>query len=289
MYSRQSFILRLCKVEKKQAQRKKSSSVSTESTWITGKPAPQPMSSSFGAAAVNGNVAYFSQGNNVYSYTYLDNRWETLQQCRYQDFSLAVVRDTLTTIGGHTEMHYEATNCLLSFLKISNNKKSWKEHYPHMPTKRILPASVTTPIHLVVAGGKTKRYDYDGLPTVEIFNTSTNQWFKASSLPKNVSSPQMTFCDGFLYLSSITTMFSCTLDDLSKTGRNNSLAADNKSDLDSVWSRLANIPAVHKTSLVTVTGNMLAIGSTYETTLVCNLDVMSFSVWIVALHAPFLR
>ena len=209
-----------------------------KSTWNTGKPAPQPMSSSFGAAAVHGNVAYFSQGNNVYSYTPLDNRWETLPQCNYGEFSLAVVRDTLTTIGGHTEKNHEVTNCLLTLVK-SSYKKSWKEHHPPMPTKRILPASVTIPTHLVVAGGKTTRYDYDGLPTVEVLNISSNEWLRVSSLPKNVSSPQMTFCDGSLYVSSITTMFSCPLDDLMKTGCRESLTADNKSVQETMWTRLA--------------------------------------------------
>ncbi len=217
------------------------------------------MSSNFGAATVQGNVAYFSQGSNVYAYTYSDNRWETLQPCSYEDFSLAVVRDTLTTIGGRTQMFHKATNCLLSLLK-----KSWKEHYSSMPTRRILPASVTTPTHLVVAGGKATRYDYNGLSTVEVLDVSANQWFKASSLPKHVSSPQLTLCEGSLYLSSITTMFSCSLDELIGTRRHNSLTTDDKSDQDSIWNRLANIPASHKTSLATVEGNVLAIGGNYS-------------------------
>ena len=247
----------ICKVEKKQPKHKKSTSLSMKSNWNVGRPSPQPMSSSFGAAVIHGNVVYFSQGNNVYSYMYQDNKWETLQQCRYKDVSLAVVNDTLTTIGGYSETTHEAAHCLLTL----KTKKSWEEKYPPMSRERILPASVTTLNHLVVAGGKAKRYDFNGLSSVEVFNISSNQWFEASSLPKNVSSPQMAFCDGSLYVSSINTMFTCTLNDLLKTQKHSSLSTDSKSDQDMLWTRLDNIPDSHKTSLVVVMGNVLAIGS----------------------------
>ena len=216
------------------------------------------MSSSFGSAAVHGNTVCFSQGRNVYSYAHLDNKWATLPACHYRDFSLAVVKDSLATVGGYDEMHQEATNNLKI---LTSDRKSWRS-YSSMPTKRILPASVTATNMLIVAGGKTSKYDCNGVSAVEVLNISSKQWMLASSAPKTISSPQMTLCDGSVYLSSITTIFSCGLGELLKTAQLwDTLVAWGASREGTVWTRLAKIPLHHKMSLVTVSGSVFAIGS----------------------------
>ena len=197
------------------------------------------MDSLWGAAAVHGNTAYFSEGYVVYSYT---NKWTELPQCKYRNFAMAVLNDAPTTIGGN---HREegGTNTLLSL-----SGSSWEEILPPMPTKRAYPAAVRAPTHLVVAGGRLK----GEIATVEVLNTETLQWSTASSLPEAVNLPQMTTCGGCLYLADRdSNVFSCSVEDLTYT---------NSSDGDSMWTRLASIPVEQDSTLATLRGRVLAIG-----------------------------
>ena len=195
---------------------------------------------------VHGSTAYFSSGHNVYSYTVPENKWTKLPQCKYEYFAMAVINDTLTTIGGGHQVG--ATNTLLSL-----HASSWEEVLPPMPTKRQLPAAATTPTHLVVAGGLRGGF----LATVEVLNTETLQWSTASSLPEAVRSlseavrfPQITMCGGCLYIADNTSnIFSCSMEDLT-----------NSSDRGFVWTRLASIPVERDSTLATLSGHVLAVG-----------------------------
>ena len=120
-------------------------------TWRRGTPAPEWMS---GAAVVHGNTAYFSQLNRVYSYTLSQDKWTQLKRCKYERFSMAVVNNQLTTIGGRQHGDDTTTNSLLCLSRSSSEMK-WEELLPPMPTPRIWSAAVTTPTHLIVAGGET--------------------------------------------------------------------------------------------------------------------------------------
>ena len=191
---------------------------------------------------VHGSTAYFSKGHNVYSYTVPENKWTKLPQCKYEYFAMAVINDALTTIGG-VGRYWAATNTSLSL-----SGGSWEEVLPPMPTNRVHPAAANTPTHLVVAGGN--QYD---VATVEVLNIETLQWFTASSLPQVLPFPQMTTCGGCIYLaSSDSNVFSCPVEDL--------LKSTNSSDGGSVWTRLANIPSPHMSTLATLRGRVLAIG-----------------------------
>ena len=101
-------------------------------TWRQGTPAPEGMSD---AAVVRGNTAYFSQGRDVYSYTLSQDKWTELPQCKYQHFSMAVINNQLTTIGGMLGgvVTAAATNTLLCLSRSSSEMK-WKEFLPPMPT-----------------------------------------------------------------------------------------------------------------------------------------------------------
>ena len=214
-------------------------------TWRQGQPLPVDMTSSWGAAVVRGSTAYFSRGHHVYSYTVPENKWTKLPQCKYEYFAMAVISDALTTIGGR-DHQYPATNTLLSL-----SGSSWEEILPPMPTKRVLPAAANIPTHLVVAGGR-QSFLGDPVATVDVLNTETLQWSTASSLPKAVSYPLMTTCEGCIYLaSSDNRVFSCYVEDL--------LKSTNSSDC-SVWTRLASIPAPEMSTLATLRGRVLAIG-----------------------------
>ena len=195
---------------------------------------------------VHGSTAYFSCCHNVYSYTVPENKWTKLPQCKNEYFAMAVINDALTTIGGRA--HREGvTNTLLSL-----SGSSWEEVLPPMPTKRANTAAANTPTHLVVAGGRLSLIG-GRIATVEVFNTETLQWSIASSLPEAVRYPQMTTCGEYLYLADdYSNVFSCSVEDL--------LKSTNSSDGGSVWTRLASIRTIEKSTLATLRGRVLAIG-----------------------------
>ena len=109
----------------------------------------------------------------------------------------------------------------------------------------------------MVAGGVTELFGGDDLPTVEVLNIDTLQWYTASSLPQAAGSPQITLCGGSFYLCIDNTIFSCLVEDLLKSCKPTST---NSSDGSSVWTRLAHIPRLNDSSLATLRGRVLAIG-----------------------------
>ena len=217
-------------------------------TWRRGTLAPESM---WDAAVVHGNTAYFSQRYNVYSYTLSQDKWTELEQCEYSNFSMAVVNNQLTTIGG--QHGGTATNTLLCLSRSSSEMK-WEELLPPMPTPRASSAAVTTPTHLIVAGGWTRLFG-DALSVVETLDTNTLQWSSVSSSPEALSYPNMTLCNGQLYLSEHSKIFSCSVEELLKSRKP---ASTNSSG--SVWTKLTDIPVPYDARLTTLRGQVLAIG-----------------------------
>ena len=125
-----------------------------------------------------------------------------------------------------------------------------------MPTKRVRLAAVTTPTHLIVAGGWRQQYSA-GLSMVEVLNLHTPQWASASSSPEALGCPSMTLCGEHVYLSGDETMFSCSVKELVKFSTpTNSIAGDCVDQ---------NTPMYH-TTLATLRGHVLSIGGRYHST-----------------------
>ena len=137
------------------------------------------MTNTLGCAIVHGETAYFSNKFDVCSYRVTDNKWTKLQPSKCKYFSMAVINNQVTTIGGWDIEGWEGkpTNSLLCL-----QGNGWKEVLPPMPTSRMSVTAATTPTHLVVAGGENKFFL--GQSTVEVLNTETLQWSTASSLPQ---------------------------------------------------------------------------------------------------------
>ena len=231
-------------------------------TWRRGTPAPVRIRG--GAAVVHGNTAYFSQRHDVYSYTLSQGRWTKLRQCKYRSFSMAVINNQLTTIGGEpggvvsfvrdvfgSVVPNAVTNILLCLPRNSSEMK-WEEFLPPMPTPRRYSAAVTTPTHLIVAGGANF---YDGvLSVVETLDTNTLQWSSVCSSPEALKYPNMTLCNGQLYLYKHSKISSCSVEELLKSHKPASI---NSSDM---WTKLADILVPYYASLTTLRGQVLAIG-----------------------------
>ncbi len=167
---------------------------------------------------------------------------------------MAVIDGCLVTVGGNNDellALHEETNVILSLLPGKLHKKRWKKALPPMPTRRSDPLVVTTPTHLVVAGG----YRNASLDVVEVLDTSTYQWFRAESLPQPMGYySQRTLCAGYLYASSFSTVYSCSMEKLLHSRKSTSNIGD------SVWKKLTGLPGGRGSSLVTLKEHVLTLG-----------------------------
>ena len=232
--------------------------------WRDGGRAPHQMYGE--AAAVNGSVAYFLPGQStVLAYDSARNNWSELPKCPNSSFSLAVVNNLLTAIGGKTAKG-EFTSSLLSL-----TDKEWTKQFPPMPTKRWLTAVVCGGRSVVVAGGVGDRKGHKKLITVEVMDTETLQWSTASSLPHPLYQATATLCGDQVYMlggflrGMSNSVFTCSLAALLQScqSKSGSLGARTKiSSLASgpkVWHQLADTPVTHSTC-ASLHGRLLAVG-----------------------------
>lgn len=226
-------------------------------TWREGKLAPTHFSSTEGSAVAHGNLAYFSHECHVYSFSVPDNKWTKLPDCSCTSFTLALVGDALTTVGGLSMTPQNPISILWSLQLSDNCSAHWEQIFPPMPTKLAHPAVATTPTHLIVAGEKNLLYY-----TVEVFDICNRQWSTRKRTlqwpqtggltfePHRVS--QMVLCGGHLYLSRNSIAFSCSLEKLLES------CDINSSENGSVWTRLLDVPVQHD-ALISVKGQVLAL------------------------------
>ena len=128
----------------------------------------------------------------VQVYDIESNEWSLLPRYQCRRFAMTILHSLLDlTIGGRCSCILweglladfigtlfkppKATNQLVVFDTMSQD---WMYPYPPMPTPCWTPAVSTYDIWLLVAGG----CDGSDLTTVELLNTSTNQWLSASPL-----------------------------------------------------------------------------------------------------------
>lgn len=247
-------------------------------TWIEEAPAPEPFTSLTGTAVADGNTAYFSCDHEIYSFAEPDYKWILLPWCKYKSFGMAVVNGKLTTIGGREDACGTETNVLMSLVSKVLTGKDWRETLPPMPTKRTLPAAVTTDTYLVVAGG------LESPCKVEVLNTKTLLWLTARSLPGLAYYPQMVLYRGQLYISLHENVLSCSLEKLLR-----SCAQESQ-----VWTRL---PRTHQysMSLVTLGDCLLALGgsdclsTTPKADILCYNEDNSWSVVTGQIPSPRFR
>ena len=165
------------------------------------------------------------------------------------NFALVVINDLLTTVGG------KKSSKLFSF-----REGDWLKKFPPMPTKRECPAAVCTGHSLVVAGGQDE--DERALPTVEVMDIKTLQWFTAASLPRRIHWASMTVCGNDLYLlgdatCNTTNVYSCSLQTLLQTCQ--APGKVSTSQQASVWNRVADLPVTNSTA-ATLCGQLVSVG-----------------------------
>lgn len=168
---------------------------------------------------------------------------------------MAIINDKLTAIGGRDKASVQ-TGAVLTL-----TGKKWEHVLPPMPTPRFHPAAMTTPTHLVVAGGQYVSEDANkslkGYSSVELMALDTLQWSVAASLPEAVRIPQIKHTIGHLLVSDTKNshVYTCQLENLLHSQQ----AVDNVGR--GVWTRKEDIPVAQGASLVSLGGrHILALG-----------------------------
>ena len=231
-------------------------------SWKTCVEAPAKMER--GSATGCGNMAYFKPtlSSRVHSYNSDTEEWSISPECPTESFTITVVNGLVTAVGG--KKYGNCTNTLLSLVGEDKKRRKWVEHFPPMPTKRKLTATVCTGKALVVAGGEEGSFTTVWSTRVEVMNTKSRKWSKASRLPHPLSDASATACGDSVYIvggrdqhGSTNSVFACSLSTLlqSETMRTKMKMAGNQQ----VWHTITDLP-VTRSSCVAVNGQLLAVG-----------------------------
>lgn len=162
---------------------------------------------------------------------------------------MTVINNHLTLVGGWDTFTRKVTKLLAVFDPTSED---WTYPYPPMPTPHHSPAVSTYDIWLLVAGG----YGGGNLATVELLNTSTNQWLSASPLPTPCGYMTSTIDqDNWYLITSTKQVFRASLPDLVSQAVSNSSARKSPA----LWCRLQDTPLGYSAA-TTLRGSLLAVG-----------------------------
>ena len=181
------------------------------------------------------------------------NNWSRLPRYRYRYFAMTVINHHLTLVGGRGGGR-EVTNQLAVY---EPSSQQWTYPYNPMPTPRDSPAVLMYDIWLLVAGGYGA--SFTDLATVELFNTSTNQWLATSSLPTPCGVLTSAIVDNYGYLvMNSKEVFRVSLPDIvSQT------VDQSTSKSPALWCRLPDTPLSYSTA-ISLRGYLLAVGGSHD-------------------------
>ena len=195
-----------------------------------------------------GDDAYYIQVFNMKT-----NNWSRLPRYEYSRFAMTVINHHLTLVGGW-RVGGEVTNQLAVY---EPSSQQWTYPYNPMPTPRYWAAVLMYDIWLLVAGGCVGIIT--DLATVELFNTSTNQWLAASSLPTPCSLLTSAIVDNYGYLvMNSKEVFRVSLPDIVSQTVNQSTSKS-----PALWCRLPDTPLKRSTA-INLRGYLLAVGGRHD-------------------------
>ena len=206
---------------------------------------------------VGGGDTYYGDDNAhaILKYDMDTGNWSRLPRYKYVWFAMTVINHHLTLVGGCDDYGLRVTNQLAVY---EPSSQDWTYPYHPMPTPRDSPAVVIYDIWLLVAGG----YGAVGrhLATVELLNTSMNQWLAASPLPTPCSYMTSAVLDDYGYIvTESKQVFRVSLPDIVSQTFDQSTA--NKSP--SLWCRLPDTPLEYS-SAITLRGYLMALGGSHD-------------------------
>ena len=151
--------------------------------WNVGQKAPSTIRGE--SAVLSNGIVYFCEGvddSNVITYNVETSKWAIISKCPKKYFSIAVVNDQLTAVGGQQAV--KDTNTLLSVTQVKGWLgiwQKWTEMFPPMIHCHNNPSLTTTQSHLIVAGGWSSAGKSS---IIEVMNINSKYWFEvAACLP----------------------------------------------------------------------------------------------------------
>ena len=238
-------------------------------SWKQCSPLPETIAA--GTAVVIGNKVYVSRvvPSKIYEYEILENVWSNEIECPKHFFSLAVLNEQLTLVGGGGATPSSAcSNILLSLVDNPTmvGTKQWAENCKPMQKMRMLPAVASNSSYFVVAGGDDPGDRLGYTPaTVEVMELGTQEWHAPSTLPKNDGDIRSaTIIEDKLYLTfehssiqSLCPVVTCSLTTLVKSSES---ATTQGIVRPLLWQKLPVGPPLYRPRMVQFSGNLLAVG-----------------------------
>ena len=198
-------------------------------------------------AVVCGKVVYFqpTDTNSLYAYNTETDEWNQLPDVKKSNCSMAIVNGIVTAVGGSKLMRGPSKK--LYSLTGKEKTMKWTKILPTMPTKRSEASTLFVEMAqcLIVAGGEGK--NGKALAIVEVMNTDTNQWSRATDLPEPLWGASGILCGSQFYIIGgvnirpTRSVYRCDITSLLKSCQpafHGSLA----SELPHSWDKVANLP-----------------------------------------------
>ena len=204
---------------------------------------------------VGGGRTGYGDAHIVFKYDPDTDNWSRLPRYQYKRFAISIINSHLTLVGGCDDYGLKPTNQLAVYEPSSQH---WTYPYHPMPTPRYSPAVVMYDVWLLVAGGCAAG-DRD-LATVELFNTSTNQWLAVSSLPTPCGLLTSATINNYAYI--VTTskqVYRVSLPDIVSQTVDQSTASKSPA----LWRRLPDTPLSHSAA-ISLRGYLLAVGGYHD-------------------------
>ena len=215
-------------------------------------------------------MAYFNgqYSAKVHSYDSTTQKWHQLPDTPHIQFTLVIVKNLLTTVGGSVStVRGETLDPLLSLMGEGENRK-WLPHFPALPTRRHLAAVISCGHSLIVAGGWDNGHI---LTTVEVLDTDTRQWSTACSLPRPFYEATMVICGPTLYMLGgcdqpglvwINSVLACSVPELLRSCQPQPLSEKRQTTpakRSTIWQRVADTPH-SMSSCATFCGRLVTMG-----------------------------
>ena len=131
-----------------------------------------------------------------YSRTGEGPQWRTIV-APTAGFGMAAVDDQLIIAGG---MDPDTNDPSDQVFVLDGDKKTWTQPFPAIPKARLFLSAIGYKRWLVVAGGTLDLDFMEWVDVVEVLDTSSKQWYKASPLPCPIFRPSLAIIQDTLYI-----------------------------------------------------------------------------------------
>ena len=198
------------------------------------------------------SAAFVDNLYTILKYNLDTDNWSRLPRYQYKWFAMTVINNHLTLVGGYSAG--KVTNQLAVY---EPSSQGWTYPYHPMTRFRYNTAVVMYDIWLLVAGGRVVGRD---LATVELLNTSTNQWLAASSLPTPCGYLTPAIVDDYGYLiTDSKQVFRVSLPDIVSQ----SVEQSTTSKSPTLWHCLPDTPLENSVA-ISLRGYLMAVGGRHN-------------------------